>query len=415
MHRMSTLAEHDALLVKAARRVSVLGSLSYPEASADTFLTGWRQRRPVAPARPEIRPVDDDVVTALRRVRDGVDAGDPRGRFLRSTADCYLQAASMLGSAGTPAFHAHSRELYGSVAMPLPGSELTHLEAAEKLLDATAALSSATQEHEIDFCLSAEHVAAEMRRRLDAFFTEDSVKIVIDPDLGSKAAASARRIRLRGRTCFSPNDIEQLVEHEAFVHSATALNGRKQPVLTALSLGSPRTTATQEGIATFAELITGAMELARLRRIALRIRAVHVAEQGGGFIEVFRCFLEAGQTESESTHSTMRIFRGADPHGAHPFTKDVVYLRGIIAVHTFLRRAIVDIRPELIDRLFVGRLSLGDVLDLEEAFDEGDIIAPRYVPAWARDIRALAAFLSFSAVIDRINLADLALADVAQI
>ncbi len=411
----SSLAECDALLVHAARRVSVLGSLSYPESAATSFLASWRKGRPVVPKRPPVPPVGKKVVEALRTVRDAVDRGDPRGRFLHATADCYLEAAAMLGAAGTPAFHAHARALYGSVDTPLPGSELTHLEAAERLLDVTLALTEATREHELDYCLSAEHVAEQIRRRLDAFFHDDAIRVVIDPELASKAAASARRIRLRGRTSFAPSDIEQLVEHEAFVHAATSLNGRKQPVLTALSLGAPRTTATQEGLATFAELITGSMELARLRRLALRVRAVHVAEAGGGFIEVFRCFLEAGQSESESVHSTMRIFRGADPHGAHPFTKDVVYLRGLFAVHTFLRRAIVEVRPELIERLFVGRLTLGDVLDLEEAFAEGHIVSARYVPAWARDVRALAAFLSFSALIDQIDLDNVALADVRHI
>ena len=43
-----------------------------------------------------------------------------------------------------------------------------------------------------------------------------------------------------------------------------------------MSLGSPRTTKTQEGLATFAELITSSIDLARLRRIALRIPAVHM-------------------------------------------------------------------------------------------------------------------------------------------
>ena len=37
-------------------------------------------------------------------------------------------------------------------------------------------------------------------------------------------------------------------------------------------LGAPRTTRTQEGLATFAEIITGAIDISRLRRIALRVR-----------------------------------------------------------------------------------------------------------------------------------------------
>jgi uncharacterized protein (TIGR02421 family) len=233
--------------------------------------------------------------------------------------------------------------------------------------------------------------------------------VVVDSKLSSKAAASAKRIRVRGSTCFSPMDLGQLREHEAFVHSATALNGRKQPALACLSLSTPRTTATQEGLATFAELITGAIDLARLRRIALRIRAVHVAEQGGDFIDVFRYLLDAGQTEAESVRTAIRIFRGGDPRGRHVFTKDVVYLRGLIGVHTFLRRAIADNRPELINRLFVGRLCAGDVIHLDEAFASGEIAEARYVPAWASNTRALAAHLSFSVVLNQIDLASVSI------
>ncbi len=411
----ASFAELDALLVKAARRVRILGSLSYPDAAAQRFLESYRQGQPVAPERPLVKTPPASVVEALTKVCDEADQADPRGRFLHRTADAYLEAAAMLAAAGTPAFHRHCQQLYGDVGDRLPGSELTHLEAAERLLDSTAALREATLEHDVDYCLTADHVADEMRRRLAAFFADDTVKVVIDPDLASKAAASGKRVRLRAGTCFSSNDVEQLVQHEAFVHSATSLNGRKQPTLTALSLGAPRTTATQEGLATFAELVTGAMDLARLRRIALRVRAVHLAEEGAGFVDVFKCFLDAGQSELESTNSTLRVYRGADPDSRHPFTKDVVYLRGIFAVHTFFRRAIVDVRPELIERLFVGRLTLGDVLDLEEEFEAGAIAPPRYVPAWARDVRSLAAFLSFSAVVDAIDLGDLSLTDVASV
>jgi uncharacterized protein (TIGR02421 family) len=185
-------------------------------------------------------------------------------------------------------------------------------------------------------------------------------------------------------------------------------------VLQSLSLGAPRTTATQEGLATFAELITGAIDLARLRRLALRIRAVHMAEEGADFIEVFQYLLETGQTESESVNTALRVFRGGDVRGRYPFTKDVVYLRGLIAVHTFLRRAIADVRPELVKRLFIGRLTVGDAIALEEACDEGEIAAPHYVPAWAQNIRGLAAYLSFSAVLNDIKLRGVTIAELME-
>lgn len=66
-------------------------------------------------------------------------------------------------------------------------------------------------------------------------------------------------------------------------------------------------------------------------RLALRIGAVKHAIEGADFVEVFRCFLRAGQSEEESARSTMRVFRGGDPRGKVAFIKDVVYLHGLIA------------------------------------------------------------------------------------
>jgi uncharacterized protein (TIGR02421 family) len=402
--RRENLEVLDRRLVRVASRIRVLGSLSFPESAAEQFLEGWRKNDPRLPAAPAIEPPAAATIETLRRICRKADRGDPLGRFLFDTAESYLKAASLLSVAGTPQFHRSSREIYGGPTDRLAGTHLTQLAAADRLLAATAALAEATRDHESDYFLSAESVADTLRARLDAFFTADRVDVVVDPNLSAKAAASATRVRLRGRTRFSQMDVDQLLEHEAFVHSATALNGRKQPRLGCLSLGAPRTTATQEGLATFAELITDAIDLARLRRLALRIRAVHLAEEGADFIEVFRFLLGAGETENESAHSALRVFRGGDVRGRYPFTKDVVYLRGLIGVHTFLRKAIAEIRPELVSRLFVGRLTVGDTLALEEAFVRGDVLPPRYVPEWAQNIRSLAAYLSFSVMLNDIDL-----------
>jgi hypothetical protein len=62
----------------------------------------------------------------------------------------------------------------------------------------------------VDFCVTAEHVAEQLQAAADAFFTDDEVKVVVDAKLSSKAAASAKRIRVRGGTCFSPMDLGQL-------------------------------------------------------------------------------------------------------------------------------------------------------------------------------------------------------------
>ena len=105
----------------------------------------------------------------------------------------------------------------------------------------------------------------------------------------------------------------------------------------------------------FSELITGAIDIDRMERIALRVIGIDMALGGADFIEVFRYFLEAGQPEKESFNSAMRVFRGAPVSGGSAFTKDVVYVHGLMEVHTFFRWALSKQRMELCQYFFAGR------------------------------------------------------------
>src|SRR3546814_3952010 len=67
-----------------------------------------------------------------------------------------------------------------------------------------------------------------------------------------------------------------------------------------------------------------------MKRVSLRIEAVAMALDGADFVQVFRYFLDAGQDEVESFSSAQRVFRGVPVTGGHAFTKDVVYLRGLV-------------------------------------------------------------------------------------
>ncbi len=192
-------------------------------------------------------------------------------------------------------------------------------------------LDSELNSVEAEYCLSAEIVQRELQEALDRFFVHHKVNVELDPNLIAKAAAGPTRIRLRSNTGFSEYDRHQLLEHEAFVHSLTALNGREQPYFKSLARNSPRITATQEGVATFAELITGAIDIERLKRISLRIVAIDKALNGADFLEVFEFFLEAGQNETDSFSSTQRVFRGVPVTGGAAFTKDTVYLHGLLS------------------------------------------------------------------------------------
>jgi hypothetical protein len=176
-------------------------------------------------------------------------------------------------------------------------------------------------------------------------------------------------------------------------------------------LGAPRTTRTQEGIATLAELSTLSMDINRLRRLALRVRAVKSGLDGADFLQTFRGFLEAGQSEEDSYKSAERVFRGGDVRGKIVFTKDAAYLGGLLEVHTFLRVAIQDNRPELIGRLFAGRLTLGDVFELSPCFESGILVPAVHVPPWAADLRRIAAMLAYSGFMSRVQLEGLSTSD----
>lgn len=396
-----------------ARQVQVLGTLSWSEDTVEEFLEAHRSGKAVLP-KPRALAVDFSSIRAdLDSLCGSIDAGDPIGAFVKRTARSYERAAAMLEAAGKPEFTTLSTELYHHPRDPVVGTDLTHVSLAQRILTLTDELRSSLDDEDELICLTAEAVRDELQKRISGVFPEGSLSITIDPALASKAAASGTRVRIRARTCFSAADVDQLAEHEIFVHAATQQNGRAQPILTALGLGAPRTTATQEGLATFAELMTGAMDLSRLRRIALRVEAVDRALSGADFIEVFRFFLDAGQSDDESARSAMRVFRGGDVRGGTAFTKDCVYLPGLVSVHTFFRSAIAEGHPELPGRLFVGRLTIGDVMELEPAFASGQIVAGAIRPDWITDPRRVAASLAFSVAVNGLRLGRRSLRELA--
>jgi uncharacterized protein (TIGR02421 family) len=398
------LSELDAALPDLTRKIRVLDALSWPDGVEEDFLAKWRGGRAELP-KVELQPRDHSAdIAALETFISRCDVGHPAGNFLAMTARSYATAGLMLGAIGTPAFTQYSSALYRRPDFYYTRLQLSMLDAARFFLKTTDALLGGARIPPCPAEIPAKAFAAWIQPELDRFFGVGQITVVLDPNLAAKAIAGSSRIRLRASALFSELDKHQLLQHEAFVHVATAQNGARQPNLISLGLGAPRTTQTQEGIATLAELFTGSMDINRLRRLALRVLAVQQALEGADFIQVFEGFMAAGQSQEESFRSTQRVFRGADLRGGSAFTKDAAYLTGLLGVHTLLRIAIRDNRPELVGHLFAGRLSLADTVRLAPLFESGWLKGPTYLPAWASDLRLLAANLAFSAFIAQIKL-----------
>ncbi len=387
----------------------MLDSLTWPRELAATFLEGWHAGNPKLPVVETVAPDYRAQIEALESIMARCDRRDPVADHLHKTASSYATAGRMLGAIGTPEFTAHSVRLYGRPDYVYERQHLSAVAAARPILEVTEPLQHSDAVLQTNPDIPAAAFAELLRPRIAEFFTDDPVEVVVDPAMSARAAAGGKRVKVQAGATFSDLDLAQLLNHEAFIHAATSLSGKHQPHLRVLGLGSPRTTKTQEGLAVFSELITYSMDLIRLRRLALRAVAVDAALSGADFIDVFRIYLEGGQTETDAYDSAQRVFRGGDVRGRVAFTKDAVYLEGLLLVQTFLRKLIADERPELIPILFAGRLTLGDVIELEPAFRDGFLLPARYVPSWARGLRQLSTFLAYSLVSGRIRLEEVEL------
>lgn len=401
---LSRYAELDAALVAQVRDIKMLSTLSWPKRVQTRFLENIAQGRRELP---EVSYKEFDFSArrqALTDIARACDSAHPVGHYLQRTAHSWQIATMLLEHLGSSRMTEYSAHLYGRPGDRIAGSDVNNLQAAQHFIKAADEVLGNDALAEVEYCLSAEVLKEELQLRLGEVFTGDTVRIEIDPDLVAKAAAGPTRIRLRAGTCFSEYDLSQLLEHEAFVHSLTSLNGRGQRNLSSLGLNSPRITATQEGLAVFAELVTGSIDIGRMKRISLRIEAIDMALNGADFLQVFDFFRDQGQNEVESFTSAMRVFRGAPLTGGAAFTKDTVYLHGLLSVHTFFRWALRSRKLELAQHLFAGKMTLHDVVELEPYFGNGFIDPPQYLPPWLRKSNGLAGYLSFSLFVNRIRL-----------
>ncbi|MDT8282535.1 MAG: DUF1704 domain-containing protein, partial [Gammaproteobacteria bacterium] len=294
--RLDKTIEQDALLVETVQPIKILSALEWPVETEARFLKSWRAGRPELPVINLGQQDYSKQIEALDAIQSNCDRGHPLDNLIYKTARSYTSAAKMLAAIGTADFTRYSIELYGKPDDRYKTQDWTALDAADFFLDKTDELLGGYVVPPTVADIPVEIFAEQLQKAIDEFFIDDKVEVVIDPTLSAKAIAGASRVRLRAGAMYSELDLNQLLEHEAHIHAATMHNGRRQTNLKTLSLGSPRTTRTQEGIAVIAELMTLSLDILRLRRIALRVKAIAMALEGADFIDIFKSFLDAGQT-----------------------------------------------------------------------------------------------------------------------
>ena len=389
------------LLREAEKPVRIMRALLWsPEVRAGFFASKARELPVVEYPRFDAEPTLARVAEARRLIV----ADTTIDRWLLRLCEAVAGGARMLAGLGRPEFHAESRRLFGVPSDPLPDESTTSLGLALRFNEVLDHLDTSVLVPSGEDVLRAEHVAGMMREAVAEMFGEDAPRVRVVRDLMTRALAGSQRIRIRKGSIFSRKEAEQLIQHEAGIHIVTSLNGRAQPDLVMLGAGHPGTTRTQEGLAVFAEFITGAMDPHRLRRLADRVFAIQMAIGGASFLDIYRYFLDRTSDENRAYDAAWRVFRGAPLEGGYPLTKDIVYLDGLLRVHSFLRSTVSAGRADVLRLLFCGKLDLDDIPALGQLASLGLVKLPRFVPPWAADPGYLFSYLAFSSFLNTVDL-----------
>lgn len=401
IERLKTAA---VALRKAERPVRILRAVAWaPEVEDKFFADGAKELPKVSYTPLDAVPIRE----GLQQARAMIDGTGPVHTWLRRIADSVETAADMLAGLGTPQFHKASVRLFGSPQSELVNCDVRPLDLARMLDYVLSAYSNL----EINLNARGEFpstTAAEMQPRmqtiLNRHFGEQSPKVELAEHLSAKALAGSKFIKLRADAKFSDRDVAQLVQHEAFVHAGTSLNGAAQTAFPILAAGHAGTTRTQEGLAVFAELISGAMDPSRMLRLADRVLAIQMAMDGADFIQLYQFFLERMDDPHQAFENARRIVRGGMVEGGAPFTKDSVYLEGVVRVHNFLRISVQETRVDCIRLLFAGKLDIEDMPAVTALAAQGLCVFPKFLPPWAKDLRFLLSYIAYSSFLNRMNL-----------
>lgn len=388
-------------LDEAASKVRILRNISWPLKVKEEFFSNNCEKLPEV-SYPEFD--HEPVLAIIKEIESMTGESDPVDQWARSIAHKVKHSALMLANRGTHEFFVHSRELYGDPTQRLEDSDMNTLDLAkhfDKMFDHVQDLDLGEPP---EMCVLASALASDMEHAVNDMFGDLAPEVVMDPDLASKAIAGRRRIRIRPSACFTDKDINQLIEHEAAIHVATSINGKQQPYLSILGEAHAGTTKTQEGLAVFAEYITGFIDLDRVMRLTDRVIASQLAIEGGSFIDVYRFYLERTDSPESAFDCARRVMRGGVISGGAPFTKDIVYLDGFLRVHAYLRKCMIQGNLKDLDLLFTGKLDIGDIPVLSHFEDLGLIEKPIFKPSWMKDKRFLVTHLAYSSFLaDRIR------------
>lgn len=272
---------------------------------------------------------------------------------------------SMMESFNTPEFYEHCKKLYGTSHKLIKNNSFLYF---------IEQIPKHCHEDLSTISLKGEDAQNYLRERLLETFDPSDFEVKPSQSLLSDASAGRRTVKLNPYKKYTTGHLDLLLVHEGWVHLGTSLNGAAQEANPWLSTWAPRTTFLQEGLAIITELITGTMTLERWNKVVLRHLATNMAERGSSITDVYGYLLNHKMTELDAFKLALRIFRGVPLSGGMAFTKELLYIHGMIEVLYHLQFFKTDLRS-----LWVGKISFEEHIVLMDHWDEMDI-RTKYFP-----------------------------------
>ena len=398
-------------IVQAQTPIRVLDAIKWDDAVGKAFLKGkgkvmpavdraYYDNRPLpfdsAGKKLEFQNIERDITRQLGQF-------NPVGQIMRRMCKEYRMVIRMLEARGTADFGLISQELYGAASDAFHAGDPTLADLGLMLSDYLNNIDNRGDLKDEAKTLTAKDAVLLLQERLAAVFGDETIRVFESDGIVADAAAGADYIKIRSDALFNSRDVRALEVHEGMVHVATTLNGLNQPFCTFLAKGPPSSTVTQEGLAILMEVISFISYPTRLRKLTNRTRAIHMAEEGADFLDIYRFYREQGFSEQSSYTNGSRVFRGSTPD-CLPFTKDLSYLKGFILIYNYIQLAVRKGKLEQIPLLFSGKTTLEDMRTLRQLVDEGLVVPPKYLPPQFRDLNALSAWMCFSNFLNHLSL-----------
>lgn len=398
-----TIRSISDAIVDAQGPVRILNAIKWDDSVRDRFFaSGAREQPAIDAAWYESNDHGVDVEASRERFQDielsintrlGTTA--PISQLLKRTCEQYRLTLDLLDARGTDAFGPIAAQLYGTTADVFHAGGPTVADLADEFRQALSWVADLPHDERDEKTISGDEAVAILQAKLDHSMGPGVVDVVTDDGIVADAAAGSSYIKMRAEAMFSARQLDQLESHEGWVHVGTSANGGAQPICTFLGKAPPSVNVTQEGLATLTEILSLTSHPARLLRIADRIDAIAMAENGATFVDVVEHFRTLGLDEDECWQLVMRVFRGSTPTGA-PFTKDLAYGKGLVLTYAYMRIAIRTGRLDRIPILFCGKVDINTMGTINGLHDEGLIESPQFLPEVFRDVNALAAQVAFS-------------------